>query len=263
MNLAPIKLFLLQNSPSILTGFGIAGVAATAIATGKASIKADRILEEMHYTSEIEPTKKDKIKAVWPVFIPPVAFGILTAGCIIASHSISLNRQLALLSAYSMSEKALANTEAKLSEKLGEKKFKKLQDDIAADDVKKNPPVMDEVIKTGMGDLIFRDGVVGGQDFTMDIENLKSIFNKLNNRLNNQEFVTVNEMKWEMGLPQATFWDDIGWGPGEQIEPYWSVTELNPDHGDEHDLQFSTAEDLKTVYTLKYNKPALIPNNIW
>lgn len=265
MNLAPIKMFVTRNSPSILMGFGIAGIAATAISTGKASIKADHILEEMHYLSDEEPTKVEKFKAVAPVFIPPVAFGILTAGCFLASNTINIQRQLALISAWSMSERTLSNTESKLSEVLGsDKKVKKLVDEVAKEDVKNNPPDENKILKT-MSDgnkIIMRDGVVGGPDFETDLETLKAVFNELNNRLNSHEWVTVNDLKWALGLPRTAFWEDLGWSNGEQLEPYWSVVDFDQE-GEEKDLMYAESKDFNKIYVLKYTRPTFLPSETY
>ena len=261
MSFAPaIRMFVTKNSPSILVGFGIAGIAGTAIATGKASVKASHILDEMHYTSEEEPTKTEKIKAVAPVFIPPIIFGILTAGCFLASNSINIQRQLALISAYSMSERTLANTEAKIKDVLGsEQKGQKLVDEVAKEDVEKSPPNESNTIKIGAGGVLMRDGVVGGPDFEIDIETLKFVFNDLNHRLNCYESVTVNDMKYALGLPQTSFWDDLGWYSGEQLEPYWSVVDYNSEADNEHDLMSSNANEFNKIYVLKYNRPTFLP----
>ena len=255
MNLTPIKMFLSANSSSILIGVGIAGVVATAVSSGKAAVKASHILEELEYTSDEPPTTKEKFKAVAPAFIPPFIFGTATIGCFCGAHSIDLKKQATAAFVAAASKRTAEETEAKVEELFGSKKAKSVKDEIAKDEVKERPPKKEDIWRTGNGTIIMRDGVMGGPDFETDIEMLKAVFNQLNNRLNQYESVTVNDLKYALGLPQIEIGEDIGWIGGEQLDPYWTVVDL------EKDLMLTTSEDLREVYVLKYNLPAFLPNS--
>ena len=253
--IAPVKLFLSANSSSIMVGLGIAGVGVTAVASGKAAVKAHTILEEMHYTSEVEPTNKEKFKAVAPVFILPAACGLATVGLFCGAHAVDLKKQAALLSVAMASKRTAEETEKKVVELFGDKKAKQVKDEIAKDEVRKDPPKKEDIWRTGNGTIIMRDGVMGGPDFETDLEMLKAVFNQLNSRLNNYEYVTVNDLKYALNLPQIEIGDDLGWAGGEQLEPYWTVVDL------EKDLMMTTEEDFRDIYVLKYNLPAYLPNS--
>lgn len=259
MNLAVIKAFAIREMPSILVGFGLAGIVATAFESGKASVKASHILEEMEYTSQSPPTRKEKLKAVLPTYIPTMILGAMTFACIIGSNSVSLKRQAALASAYSIGREALLDYENKTVDIFGKNKAEKIKNEIAKDKVKSNPPTDKTIIDTGRGATIFRDVVTGG-DFKSDIEYIKSVFNKLNAQLNDYDYVTLNDLRWELGLPQIKIGDDLGWNGGNQIE--WIFSPIEVDREVATDGATATEEDIEAmkVIAIRYNLPGLIPD---
>lgn len=234
-----MSLFAKSNSTSILTGFAITGVITTGIFAGKASIKAEKILEEMD-GKPVE--RKEKFKTIAPVFVPAVISGTATILCIFLSHSIDSQKQVALMSAYSMSEHAMKAME----EKLGDKKVKQIQDSIFEDEVRKNPPREESIIDTGKGKTKFRDGVFGG-DFYSDIEYVKSVFNKHNKMLNDGDVVSVNDLRWDLGLPQIEMGSIMGWNCGQLEERLTAVMDK--------DLQDVNQEEVDSILVISYNRP--------
>lgn len=112
-----IKNFLIKNCTHILTGVGVIGVVGTAILTGKAVIKADRILENEALTKDPDKegdfyiyskgfTLKEKIKLTWHCFIPPVIVGSATIAAFISGHVIDTKRLAAMTNAYILSKEA-------------------------------------------------------------------------------------------------------------------------------------------------------------
>jgi hypothetical protein len=87
---------------TLLTGMGVSGVISTAYLTGRASFQASRAIERedrkrreslsgINPDSDIElMTTKEKIKLVWPLYIPPATVGATTISAIImANHTAS------------------------------------------------------------------------------------------------------------------------------------------------------------------------------
>lgn len=237
-----LRIFLKDNNTAVLTGIAITGVVSTGIFAGKASIKAEKVLEEM----EGEPTKQEQLKAIAPIFVPTIMSGIVTIACIYASHSIDASKQLALASAYSLSEHAMKTME----EKLGEKKYKQIKSSIFEDDVKNNPPKESTTFDTGRGKTKFRDGIFGG-DFYADIEYVKSVFNKYNKALNDGDIVLVNDLRWDLGLPQTEMGSILGWDCG-QLDEYLESYVM------EKSLQEATDEDVDNIFVISYNRPTLL-----
>lgn len=248
--LSTIRLFANNNSTSILTGFAITGVVTTGIFAGKASIKAEKVLEQMEESADLwegrEITRKEKLKTVAPIFMPAIISGFATIMCICAAHSIDAQKQVALMSAYSMSEHAMKSME----EALGEKKLKQVKETIYENDVKKNPPSEDRMADTGTGKTKFRDGITGG-DFLASIEYVQSVFNKYNKMLNDGDIVYVNDLRWDLSLPQTEMGSVEGWDCGQLDERMQSVFI-------DKDLHDVKEGDLDNIFVLHYNMPTIL-----
>lgn len=241
--LSAVRLFAKSNSSSILTGFAITGVITTGIFAGKASIKAEKVLEGL---SEEELDRKEKLKRVAPIFMPAIISGAATIFCICATHSIDAQKQMALMSAYSLSEHAMKSMEDAMSDK----KLKQVKETIFENDVKKNPPREEQIYDTGKGKTKFRDGIFGG-DFYADIEYVKSVFNKYNKMLNDGDIVYVNDLRWDLGLPQTEMGSILGWDCGQLDEMLTSVMI-------ERDLQEVSDTDVDNIFVISYNRPTIL-----
>lgn len=238
-----VRVFAKSNSSSILTGFAITGVITTGIFAGKASIKAEKVLEGM---ADEDLDRKEKLKLVAPIFMPAIISGFATIMCVCATHSIDTQRQMALMSAYSLSEHAMKSMEDTLSDK----KLKQVKEQIFEEDVKKNPPKQEEMYDTGKGKTKFRDGIFGG-DFVGDIEHVKSVFNKYNKMLNDGDIVYVNDLRWDLGLPQTEMGGILGWDCGQLDEMLTSVIL-------ERDLQDVSEGDVDNIFVISYNRPTIL-----
>ena len=247
--LSAVKVFAKSNSSSILTGFAITGVIATGIFAGKASIKAEHVLGDIRKDHPIEYRQmdsKEKLKTVAPIFMPAIISGLATIMCICATHSIDMQRQMALMSAYSLSEHAMKSMEDTLSDK----KLKQVKEQIFEEDVKKNPPKQEEIYDTGKGKTKFRDSISGG-DFYADIEYVKSVFNKYNKMLNDGDIVYVNDLRWDFKLPQTVMGSEFGWDCGQLDEMLTSVVI-------EKDLQEVDESDIDNIFVISYNRPTML-----
>lgn len=95
----PVCRFLKRNGPTILTIGASAGVVATSYLTGKAVLKADRIMNDLSFE---ELKSIDTKKKLIPVYIPPVIAGTATIACVIGAHLMNKKIQAGLFAAYTM-----------------------------------------------------------------------------------------------------------------------------------------------------------------
>jgi hypothetical protein len=231
-----------KNSPVILTSISVTGVFATTILAVKATPKALEIIDEHRLWKSGEDDtfiygdktnsplpKKDIIKLTWKCYIPAVVTGGATIACIVGSNHISLRRNAALASLYGLTETAFKEYKAKVVETIGKNKELKVRDDIAADTIKNNPPVTNEVIITGKGDVLCYDSL-SGRYFKSDIEKIRQAVYILNQNLIRDMFITLNDLYYELGLSQIPLGDNVGWNISENhIEMDFS-SQLTPDN---------------------------------
>ena len=234
--------YTVDNSPLILTGVGVAGTITTAVLTGKAAVKADRILQsqklwETKFGEGHDLTKKEKFNLVWKVYVPAAGVGAVTVTAIVGANQIGTRRAAAVAAAYAVSEKAFVEYKDKVVEKFGETKHQQVRDAVAEDRMKSEPVSEREVI------IAQPDGVLCYESFTgryfkSSMEDLKKAQNDLNYRVLNDNYASLSQFYDFLGLPHTDISDDMGWNLDKQME-----------------IEFSTqlADDGRPCIVLSYN----------
>ena len=214
-----IRTFVVDHSPEILTGIGVAGmftaVGLAIAATPKAmrAIEAEKVRKvEESEEKVVYPTltKGEVVKVSWKYYIPTAITVSLSAACIIGSTSVNARRNAALAAAYTLSDTALKEYQNKVVETIGEKKEQVVRDAIAKDKIEKNPVSTKEVIITEKGNTLCYDAI-SGRYFRSDIEKLKKATNELNRRMLNDMYISLNEFYYEIGLSGTKIGEDLGW----------------------------------------------------
>ena len=209
-----LKGAMIQHSPEILTGIGIAGMITTTVMAVKSTPKALDLMAELKEKHKNDTEKKeiakDVVTKVAPVYLPSVITGGLSIACLIGASSVNARRNAALATAYTLSESALKEYQEKVVATIGEKKEKNVRDAIAKDKVDKNPVSNCEVIVTEKGNTLCYDAI-SGRYFTSDIEKLKHTENELNKRLLSEMYIGLNDLYYELGLRCTDQGNELGW----------------------------------------------------
>lgn len=202
---------LSKHSPEILMSIGIAGMVTTAVLTGKASVKASKLIEEKKEELQVDKlTPVDTVKTTWKCFAPAVATGIASTACLIGSHSVSARRTAALATAYKISETALAEYKDAVIETIGEKKEELVRDNVAKKQIEKNPVANKEVIVTNKGNTLCLD-TLSGRYFRTDIDKVKATVNDINRRMVYDHYISLNDFYAEIGLEETRLGELLGW----------------------------------------------------
>ena len=211
---------IVDNSPVILTIVGVSGTLTTAFLTGKASLKVPDMIQEesvrrTQYREDPLLSKTDTVKLVWKLYIPAVGAGVTTVSAIIFANRISTRRTAALALAYGLSEKASAEYKEKVLERLGVKKETAVRDEIAQDQVNKNPP--GNVIITNGGNVLFHDSLTG-RYFESSVEAVKKAQNDVNYQILHNMYATLSEFYDKIGLAPTPYSEEVGWNTDNLME---------------------------------------------
>ncbi len=216
-----------QNSVTILTSLGVTGTVAIAYLSGRASIEAYKLVEreQAHHFdmngSSVALTKQEKLKLVWPLYIPTVGVGALTVASIVGANRISANQTAAMVAAYGVSEKAFSEYKEKVAQHLTKPKHQAIKDEIAQDRVNNTP--VSQVIMTGSGDVLCFDGMTG-RYFESNIESIKKAQNDINHRIMHTGPESLSAFYDEIGLPATSMSDELGWNSNDLVEVLFSTT---------------------------------------
>lgn len=207
-----------SNSPEILTALGVTGVLTTAYLTAKASFKASSKLSE---EAPDMPTK-EKIQKVWKFYIPAGVSGGLTIGCVVCASRASLRRTGAAVAAYSITERAFTEYKEKVVEQIGKGKEQKLRDELAQEQVSKNPPSSSQVIIAGSGHVLCCE-LYTKRYFRSTYEDLRRAENNINQLINQTYRVSLSEFYDLIDMPYTSQSSLIGWESDKLMELQFST----------------------------------------
>lgn len=219
-----VVVFARRNSPTILTGISIVGLAGTAYLSGKATLKAAEIVNYHTFLKEEEAghavklSKMEVLKLTWKCYVPTAVTIISTSAAIIGSNSISIKRTAAAASALSLTETAFKEYKSKVVETIGEKKDRAIDDAVAQEKIDANPVSKNTIVQTGAGDQLFYE-VISGRYFNHDIERIRKIQNDINQSvINGRDNISVNDVYYRLGLATTALMDEIGWNTSNMLE---------------------------------------------
>lgn len=224
--------FTQDNATEILTGVGVTGTITVAYLSGKASIKAFKLIAEEETRIMVEQdtlapfslttlTTKEKIKLVWPIYVPTIGTTGLTVASIVLANRLSSKKAAALAAAYGLSERAFSEYKDKVAEHLTKAKEVKIREEIAQDRVDKNP--VSQVIITGAGDVLCYDSLTG-RYFESNIEAIKKAMNTINYRIMHNGPESLSAFYDEIGLPPTSMSDELGWNSNDLMDILFSTT---------------------------------------
>lgn len=218
-----------ENSPTVLTMMGVSGTITTAWLSARAGAKSADLLynKRVHDGGEDNPEYKldlsEKIKLVWPLYIPPVTVGSSTIVCIIGANQLASKKTAAAALAAGISERALQEYKTKVIEKLGETKDVAVRDAIAQDHVDKHPIKTTEVILAGTGEVLCFD-MYSGRYFQSSVEEIKKAENKINFEIVNFNYASLSQFYDEIGLPPTSVSNDVGFNLDNRCEISYTTT---------------------------------------
>lgn len=226
----------IKKGPQIIMGLSILGYGVALYSCGKATLKAaDKIKEMKSEVPEKEQESKTfyrKVaKEVAPMFITTMAFFALSTTGLIASAKITQNRNMAqvaaLATAYSASENAFKAYKGKVKEVIGTEKEAIVQQKVDEEIVKTNPPTESNTVYS-QGEVRCYD-VISGRYFWSDSNKIKNAVNIINNRLNNEMYVSLNELYYELGIPSIEMGERLGFNIKDGLLKFNPTARLDED----------------------------------
>lgn len=221
-------LFLKKNSSTILSCIGVVGVVGTAITTGKAVIKAEKILEKRKEEKGEDLTAAETIKAVGPTYVAPVLIGASTIVCILGANIINRRTQASLMSAYALVNTSYKEYKDKLKELYGQEVHNNIVESLTvekAKDVQINAECLMnncnlelECEDKSEAHLFYDEW--SGRYFETTIEKLMSAEYHINRNFVLRGHAFLGEFYEFLGLEETDFGNVAGWTVCDD-EIYW------------------------------------------
>jgi|SRR5215831_3162398 len=240
--LASGQRYLRKNGPSLLTGIGVAGFAATCYLAGKAALKAQEPVKELKVELQevasrdvdesytIIDRRKEAGRVVLrysvkilKIYAPPIAAGVFSAVCIISAHGMMKNRQASLAAAYVALNEGLKAYRRRVAEEFGTEKetqiwrgpVRKIQ---SVDPETGLPCEIDDSedrIPSPYHRWYARDTSLQWETIPeMNLFTLKGLQGMANDRLHARGFLFLNEVYDSLGLKWSQAGQSVGWELG-------------------------------------------------
>lgn len=194
-----LKKIIVRYSPTILTCVGAAGVITTAVLTGKATIKAVRILDEIKPESKFEI-----VKDVWPCYIPAIMTGAATLTCIFGANVLNKRQQVAITSAYILLDRTYKDYRSKVNAIFGEDADQRVKNAQAQDLYNESD------ISPSNDKLLFYEDHYG-KFFERTLLEVQDAEYQLNRKLVKDGEASVNDFLYFLNLPKNEIGDALGW----------------------------------------------------
>ena len=196
------------DKAGMLIGAGIGCLISAACSSFLFSPMAQEEIEEKRSDGDLDTS--ELIKTYLKYGAVPVLLAGTGIALVVGGNHINIEKSMAAMAAYTLSDTAFKEYQRKTREVIGEKKEQKIRDEIAKDTLQKNPVNGKEIIITGSGSYLCYDKM-SGRYFRSDIEKLKRIENDLDMRMRYKDYITQNELYLEIGMGPVKNGDNIGW----------------------------------------------------
>lgn len=209
--------YISKNSVSILSWIGIAGAITTGVTAAFSGAKAQKILDEIGE----DASKKEKFKAVAPVFILPAIALVGTITAVAGANYASIKLRDSLISTITLMQTTHNKYKTKVREIAGEETYKEINEEFAHEMIcEQIPEELERECIGGDFDCIFYENF-SGRMFVSTMNNVLDGIDDFKEYLIANEFTTLDTFYSCLNLSGTYVGEDY----------YWIIDEIIEKHG--------------------------------
>lgn len=159
----------------------------------------------------------EKVKTAAPLYIPAALMIACALACTIMANKLHIDRTMAAVAACELSGNALKEYQEKTVEKFGDKADKEIKEEVAKEQIKRNPPENNTVIFTGQGEYLCYEPI-SQQYIRSSSTAVKEAIYKIRDALADDGWCSVNDYLGWLNANEMPYGDDIGWSAYEPSE---------------------------------------------
>lgn len=204
--------FTRQNGSWILAIIGLGGMIAGTFLACRATVKATKDVMELEkdIPEEERLTKSEIVKREWKHYIPAISVLLAGTASMVGSCAYGKHREMAIGAAYEISEKSLSAYKKHVLDEIGEEKAKDIQEKVTEEVTEAQNPKNSEVV------IVEKDGILcyeplSGRYFKSTAEKIHAAINEVNRELQLHDYVTLNDVFYNLGLSETVIGDLMGW----------------------------------------------------
>lgn len=225
-----IKFNLTKQAPNIYTGIAIVSLITMGLLISNEAPKAEReridtLKEKQKTDPKAKLTVKENAVIIAKNYYPSWIMGGLSITAMIFSNREYARRNVALATAYGITQASLSELREEMKKQLGDKKYSEIREvqtkNAIEDALEKNG---NTVVDTGDGNVLCYDDW-SGRTFYSSVVKIDKAQNAINERLVHGEmFIPINDLYYELGLENIESGRDLGWDTDHflEIEKIWT-----------------------------------------
>ena len=232
--------FLKKNGGTILAVGASIGVVLTAIETGKASIKAEKLLE---MNADIpDYTTKEKVKDCWKFYIPAAVLGAGTIACVMGSNALNRKQLASMTAAYLALGKTYQEYRKQVAEHVGEEHEKEIFADTQSE-------LENDAHGQSSGEKLLCYDPISKRYFHAAEVELMDAFYYLNRDFALNGYASMNDLYSYLGLDYIPEGDKKGWC-ADYLAHDWEYFWIDFSY-----LKQETDDGLEVYYVSAYQEP--------
>lgn len=211
-----------DNMPKLLTTGSVLCLGGAVYYTGKGTVQAVRLIDKKTLEKGAPLTTGEKIKEVWPCYIPAAAATLGSAGCAIGATHVLLTQNTALVAALAASEAKnhglLEKAEDLLSDGEADIPEEKSETAVSSSTVDPNA-----VISTGNGNEKFKDAITG-REFYSRREFVTQQAIRISNEVITDGSKSMNDLYFHLGIGSCDAGETYGFNQScWPVTPHYSI----------------------------------------
>lgn len=205
-----MKQIIKENSSVILAVAAGFGTLTTAYLAARAGYQSALVLSHEDPHEDL----REKARHVWKLYIPAGLSATATIVCVAGVKHVDARKTLAAQTALAVTQRAYEGYREQVVDVLGERKDKELLAKVAEKRVDDKPP---PAIVAGSGTVLCCE-LWTMRYFNSDMETLNKAVNEINSKLIKQDYVTLDELYYILGLETTISSGQCGWETPRLLE---------------------------------------------
>ena len=199
------------HSPAYLAASGCVGVVVTTVLAVRAGVQLGREMERNPKHDDPWET----VKSRWRLLVPPAVSGLATVGVVVGGHRLGARRTLAAQVLLTASERAYTAYREEVREEVGDSKHAAIEARAAERLVAEKPPAQNVIV--GDGQVMCCEAHTM-RYFSTTMEKIKRAVNEFNSKLIRDDYCTLDEFYWLLGLENTQTSSEVGWRSDKLME---------------------------------------------
>ena len=161
--------------------------------------------KDLYVGKDTQEQIKEKITILLPIYGPTIGLAMMSTGMILLGNRVNRRRYASVVGLYSVASRQLYKWEEVIESEFGADKLSEMRGSV-------NKPESSPTIFFESGDDVLVYDVHSDRYFKVrTVEDIRRCVNDMNEQLYQDDWVSLNDLYYELGVPKVEYGDEVGW----------------------------------------------------